>query len=406
MNRGELVHLLLFLLVLALSYYRSNLPDFREHGIYVKGAIVGDILREPGYTLTRIKIEESEIEEIEDRKALLKIYGYLPAEAKEIALIGDVSVIYNRIFLYAKGSDIDILPSGRTFRDFLMDRYVRTSGDKDITHLGLAFLFGQPRELLPSDVQRNFLSAGLVHLLVVSGLHVGTVALILSRMLPRFQGMKLALVGIVLYTAFIVPHEPPVLRASLMLSLILLSLLTFRRPNNLAILFFSGTAILLIYPYYVFSYSFWLSFIATAYIMLSIKDLQADTKVKTLIASASAFTGVAPLISTFSGISPLSVILTPLLSPLVLIYSLFGVLSLLTLMSFPPFVDIFNLIGAIFENSVEIASKLSFKLYPQIGLYEAALLTLAGAVSLYIMRGYWKLIPIALINLWLLLRSI
>ncbi len=406
MNRGELIHLLLFLLALALSYYRSNLPSFKEREIYVKGTIVGDILREPGYTLTRIKIEESEIEEIEDRKATLKVYGYLPVEAKEIALIGDVSVINNRIFLYAKGNDIDILTPERTLRDVLMDRYVRISGDKYITHLGLAFLFGQPRELLPSDVQRNFLNTGLVHLLVVSGLHVGTVALVLSKMLPRFQGMKLALIGIVFYTVFIVPHEPPVLRASIMLSLILLSLLTFRRPNTLAILFFSGTAILLAYPHYVFSYSFWLSFVATAYIILAIKNLEANTKVKTLVASASAFTGVAPLISTFSGISPLSVIFTPLLSPVVLLYSLFGVLSLLTLMSFPPFIDMFNLVGTVFESAVGLASHFSFKLYPQVGFYEAVLLTFAGGVSLYLLKGYSKLIPIALINLWLLFRAL
>ncbi len=126
---------------------------------------------------------------------------------------------------------------------------------------------------------------------------------------------------------------------------------------------------------------------------------------KTLIASASAFTGVAPLISTFSGVSPLSVVLTPLLSPLVLIYSLFGVLSLLTLMSFPPFVDLFNLAGFLFQEAVKLASAFSFTLYPRIGSSEAVLLTLLGLALLYILRGYSRLLPLAGLNLWLLLRS-
>ena len=406
MSRGELIHLLIFLVVLLTAYWRSSLPDFKEREVYLRGTIVGDIVRDPGYTLTRIKIEESEVEEIEGRKATLKVYGYLPAQAREVALIGNVSIRSNRVFVSAGWADVEVLPQRRSVRDFLMERYLQTSRNREVTPLGLSFLFGEPRELLPSELQRDFLSTGLVHLLVVSGLHVGTIALVLSKMLPRFQGMKLALAGILLYTAFVVPNEPPVLRASIMLSIILLSLLTFRRPNTLAILFFSGAVILLLYPYYVFSYSFWLSFVATAYIILAIKDLEAGTRAKTLVASASAFTGVAPLVSTFSGISPLSVIFTPLLSPLVLIYSLLGVLSLITLMSLPPLVDAFNLVGVIFWKAVSLASNLSFRLYPEIGFYEAVFITLIGIVSLYLLKGYAKLLPLAIMNLWLLLRAL
>ena len=406
MSRGELIHLLLFLLALITAHWRSGLPDFREREVYLRGRVVGDIVRDPGYTLTRIKIEESEIEEIEGRKATLKIYGYLPAKAREVAIIGNVSVKNNRVFVSARWTEVEVLPQERSIRDFLMERYMRTSRDKEAVPLGLSFLFGRPRELLPSELQRDFLNTGLVHLLVVSGLHVGTIALVLSKMLPRFQGMKLALVGVLLYTVFVVPNEPPVLRASIMLSIILLSLLTFRRPNTLAILLFSGTLILLLYPHYVFSYSFWLSFTATAYIILAIRDLKANTKVKTLVASASAFTGVSPLVSTFSGISPLSVVFTPLLSPLVLIYSLLGVLSLMTLMSFPPLVDAFNLVGALFEEAVGLVSNLSFRLYPEIGFYEAVLITLAGVISLYLLKGYAKLLPLTIMNLWLLLRAL
>lgn len=406
MRRGEVAHLLLFLLAALLAFQRSSLPDFVERDAYVRGFLVGDLIRDPNRTTGRIRITESEVEEVEGRKALLQVYGYLPPEAKEISFLGKVVVRNNRVFLYTSGREIDLIASERGVRDLLIDRYRSVSFHREMVPLGLSFLFGEPRELLPSGVRRDFLHTGLVHLLVVSGLHVGTVALVLSRMLPRFSGMKLSLIGVGLYTLLLVPKEPPVLRASLMFSLMILSLLTFRRPNALAILLFSGTSVLLLYPQYVFSYSFWLSFSATAYIILAVRDLEASLPVKTLIASASAFTGVAPLISTFSGVSPLSVILTPLLSPLVLIYSLFGVLSLLTLMSFPPFVDLFNLAGFLFQKAVKLASHLSFTLYPRIGSFEAVLLTLLGLTLLYILRGYFRLIPLAGLNLWLLLRSV
>ncbi len=405
MRRGEVIHLLLFLLAALLAYQRSSLPDFVERDAYVRGFLVGDLIRDPNRTTGRIRITESEVEEVEGRKAFLQVYGYLPPEAKEISFLGKVVVRNNRVFLYTSGREIDLIAPERSVRDLLIDRYRSASSHREMVPLGLSFLFGEPRELLPSGIRRDFLHTGLVHLLVVSGLHVGTVALVLSRMLPRFSGMKLSLIGVGLYTLLVVPKEPPVLRASLMFSLMILSLLTFRRPNALAILLFSGTSVLLLYPHYVFSYSFWLSFSATAYIILAVRDFEASIPVKTLIASASAFTGVAPFISTFSGVSPLSVVLTPLLSPLVLIYSLFGVLSLLTLMSFPPFVDLFNLAGFLFQETVKLASAFSFTLYPRIGSSEAVLLTLLGLALLYILRGYSRLLPLAGLNLWLLLRS-
>jgi len=75
-------------------------------------------------------------------------------------------------------------------------------------------------------------------------------------------------------------------------------------------------------------------------------------------------------------------------------------------MSFPPFVDLFNLAGFLFQKAVELASLLSFTLYPRVGFSEAVLLTLLGLIPLYILRGHAKLLPLAGINLWLLGRSV
>ncbi len=403
--RGELVHLLLFVAVCLTAYLRGNLPDFEERDVYLRGKVVGDVLWEGNYIQTKVAVKESEIEEIEGREALLKIYGYVPSEIEEFSLIGNVKVRGNRLFISAKSEDVELLKPKEGVREFLVERYRRTSTDKSAVPLGLSFLFGQSRDLLPSQVQGSFLKTGLVHLLVISGLHVGSIAFILSKLLPRFWGLRLALVGIVLYSLFVVPNNPPVLRASIMFSLFILLSLSFRRPNSLAILLFSGSVILLFYPYYLFSYSFWLSFMATAYIILVLRSFSGGRFKKTFAVSLSAFTGTAPLVSTFSYVSPLSVLLTPVLAPVVLAYSFFGVLSLLTLMSFPPFVDLFNLIGKIFQGAVSFADAFSFQLYPRISFSEACLLTSAGLFSLYFLRGERGLIALLLINGWLLLRA-
>ena len=404
-RRPELLHLLLFLLICTVAFFRANLEDFYEEEVYVRGEIVGDMLQEGEYIQTKIRITESEIEDIEGRKALLKVYGHLPTEARHISLIGDVRVTSNRVFIYASSQDVEIMRVEKSLRDFLMERYINNSKDRETTSLGLSFLFGQERELLPSDVQRDFLKTGLVHLLVISGLHIGIIAFLLSYMLPRFWGLKLALVGVLLYSLLIVPAEPPVVRATLMAVLFILSLLSFQPPNSLSILLFSGTLILIAFPHFVFSYSFWLSFVATAYIFLSLKDFEGGRWLKTLLASLSAFTGVSPLIGTFSGISPISVLLTPLLSPIVMLYSFMGILSLVTLMSFPPFVDIFNLAGRVFRGAVELLSGLSFEIYPSLGNTEAVLVVALGAGALYFLKGYSKLAPLLSINAYMLIRS-
>ncbi len=404
--REELFHLLLFLAISLLAFQRANLPDFYEKHVYVKGTVVGDVQVEEGYTLTKIRVEESEIEEIEGRKALLKVFGYPPFRSNRLELLGNVSVRNNRVYIWASSREVRFLPEEKGVRDFLIERYIRTSKDKEATALGLSFLFGEPREFLPSEVQRSFLSTGLVHLLVVSGLHVGTVALTLSYMLPKLWGLRFSLVGVILYVLFVVPHEPPVLRAGIMISLVILSILSFRQPNTLSILLFSGSVILLLYPHYLFSYSFWLSFMATAYIILTLHDLEGSWGFKTLLASLSAFTGVSPLVGTFSYLSPLSVLLTPILAPIVLIYALLGVLSLFTAMSFPPFVDLFNLWGRLFEGVVSFSSHLSLHLYPSVSSGEAWLLSISGLVLIYFTKGAWKLLPLLFINGWLLLRTL
>jgi len=98
------------------------------------------------------------------------------------------------------------------------------------THLGaiaLTFIFGEERENLPLEVEEVFLKTGLIHVLVVSGLHVGFVFLFLYKLFPR------------VVSPFLVPPNPPAIRLSLMLLFYALSLIFYRRYCSLCTLFFS-----------------------------------------------------------------------------------------------------------------------------------------------------------------------
>ncbi len=405
--KKEFLHLLIFSIICFLSFLKVSNESYKEKEVYLKLKVAGDIVIEAGGVSTTVKILESEIEELEGRKAFLKLFGERELKANTFILFGDVSVNRGRVFISGSFDEIEYIREEKGIRDFLIERYRENSVYfKESIPLGLSFLFGEPRVFLPSEVQRSFLHTGLIHLLVVSGLHIGTVALILSKILPKFYGYILSILGIVLYTAFIVPLEPPVMRASLMFLLIVTSLLFFRKPNSFVALLISGSVILLLFPHYVLSYSFWLSFVATACIIFSLRNFEGNKYIKSLLVSLSAFSGTSALISSFSFISPISVIFTPLIAPLVLIYSLLGVLSLLTFMSFSPLIDLFNLTGLVFIKTVELVEKLSFKLFPEISVTEGIILSFFCIFSLYFLKGIYKFLPSLSVLLYLTVMTL
>ncbi len=327
-------------------------------------------------------------------------------EGTFVKLVGDVKVSDGKIFIKTYSEDI-LFYNKYTFRNFLIERYKKASSDFKYVNTGTAFLFGESRDILKPEVRANFLSTGLIHLLVISGLHIGMITLILSLLIPRPYGYILAIGGVIFYVLFIVYREPPVLRASIMFLLFVTSLLIYRKVSGISILLFSGTLILLIYPYFVSSYSFWLSLIATAYIILALRDFKGGLVKKSILVSLSAFTGTAPLIGNFSFVSPVSIILSPLIAPIVFVYSLLGVISIFTFFYLNPIVDLFNIVGFSFIKIVNLLGNFSFLLYPQLNPYESAFVVAFGAFLLYVIKtNIYKILVLLCINIFLTLNAV
>jgi len=399
------IHLSLFLISLLYALKVGKLPEFKDYMIYFKVKLQGQWELSEGGISAPVVIEESEIDNLKGRKAFLfvKKARYIP-KSKRLELFGNVKVKKNRVFISAYPWDIEELPENRTIREFLMEKFKEKVKDEHLRAIGLAFLFGESKRNLPLEVERVFLHTGLIHVLVVSGLHVGLIFLILSKLFPRFYGEVFGLLGVLFYSAFLVPHNPPVIRATSMLVLWVLSFLSFRRYCSLCVLFFTGTLMLLFFPNFSSSYSFWLSFFAVLYILLVLKDFEGGNVSKTFMVSLGAFSGTAPLIASFSFITPLSVLLTPVLSPLIFSYALFGVISLLTLFSFAPSLILMNLSGEIMFKILKFFSDFSPKVLSGIKSEEAFILLILGAIGLYITRGYYKLLPLGVVNLYLIFK--
>lgn len=150
---------------------------------------------------------------------------------------------------------------------------------KQNASLAKALILGD-KDTLSTEVRSSFSNAGAMHVLAVSGLHVGIVLYILIYILGRFpklfskkSALIVSLVIIWIY-AGVTGFSPSVLRASFMFSLLAIATVTGRRTNPMNILFFSAFVMLLINPLLIYSIGFQLSYLAmigifTLYIPLS-----------------------------------------------------------------------------------------------------------------------------------------
>ena len=134
-----------------------------------------------------------------------------------------------------------------------------------------ALILGK-REGLDPEIRRDFQLAGLMHVLAISGLHVGFVVLIFHTLLSflpiYFKHRNNLLMGLLFSYMLLTGGMPPVVRATLMAGLYLLALNLERARDPINVLFASGFIILLMAPNQLFWMGFQFSFLAVGSILL------------------------------------------------------------------------------------------------------------------------------------------
>ena len=134
-----------------------------------------------------------------------------------------------------------------------------------------ALLLGERGEV-DEETRANFANTGVIHVLAVSGLHVGYVTLILMTLvglvrLPHNFQIILVAIGLGFYV-MLTGGAASVMRASIMASLILIATILERKSDIFNILATAAFIILLIDPSQVFGIGFQLSFSAVLSIVL------------------------------------------------------------------------------------------------------------------------------------------
>jgi competence protein ComEC len=166
-----------------------------------------------------------------------------------------------------------VIPLRGYFRNTI-ERYL----DGDQASLLSGLLLGE-RHRLSSAVREAFSDTGTTHVLAVSGLHAGLMALIIFILLrilrlPKRAASLGTVAGLVVYT-LVAGAGPSIVRSSIMAGMILLGGLWERRGNGLNMLGLAGLLILSVWPDAAFDLGFQLSFSATAGILILTRPLEA-----------------------------------------------------------------------------------------------------------------------------------
>ena len=140
--------------------------------------------------------------------------------------------------------------------------------------IAAAILLGYD-QLIDPGLHQDFTAAGAVHILCVSGMHVGIIFLIFGFLLGfmvRFKNGKILrnmlLILIIWSYALLTGYSPSVLRAATMISLFILADVFQRGYDNFNILAASAFLLLLLNPLLLFDVGFQLSYAAVAGILM------------------------------------------------------------------------------------------------------------------------------------------
>ena len=210
--------------------------------------------------------------------------------------------------------------------------------------VGAAILLGYD-ESLPAQVRQNYVAAGSMHILCVSGMHVGIIYLLASFLLSLLgQGKRVAftrrilLLFLIWFYALITGLSPSIMRSALMISFMIFGELIHRKGFALNSIATSAFVLLLINPNNLFAMGFQLSYGAVVgivllqkpiYNLLYIKNKWLDKAWEITAVSMAAQVATMPFtVYYFNQFTPYFWLSNLLMTPLSFIVILTGMLLL------------------------------------------------------------------------------
>ena len=286
------------------------------------------------------------------------------------------------------------------------EKIIKMYEERGITgeRLGLvaSVTLGQKNHLDPEQKQ-NFINAGIMHIMAVSGLHAVIISLLVLRLLFFLKGrlnvLRIIITILIIWAfAFVTGLTPSVLRATLMFSFLQAGNLLKRRVNSVNSVLASAFVLILARPSVIFDAGFLLSYAAVLFIIVFYQDLYLkvhfenwlpDQIWQSVAVTLTAQAGTLPLTVMLFNRFPTYFILTNAI--LVPLSSLMIIIGCLVPLTFPVvflskyLAVVLDKLTGILEYLTEKAASLPLAVIDNIGMtpVECILLTLAIYLSLF-----------------------
>ncbi|MCY7274150.1 MAG: ComEC/Rec2 family competence protein, partial [Phormidesmis sp. CAN_BIN44] len=189
---------------------------------------------------------------------------------------------------------------------------------------------------LPFDIKDQFTRVGLSHALAASGFQVSLILSVVLALLNRFSTTVQVIAGVIALLIFLglTGLEPSVLRAVIMGFGLLIGLANKRSVKPLGGLLLAAMILLIVNPMWIWDLGFQLSFLATMGLQVTapplVKSLDWMPSVFTSMIAVpiSAYIWTLPLqLYSFGVLSPYSIPVNVMVTPLISIISIGGVIS-------------------------------------------------------------------------------
>lgn len=214
------------------------------------------------------------------------------------------------------------------WRNYLLTTLQQNGLSGEEYKVAAAILLGND-QLIDPDTKQNYATAGAVHILCVSGMHVGIIFLVLNFLLGFLNRLKRgALVkNLILFLllwsyAWLTGLAPSVLRATVMISFFILANALKRNYDSYNLLAASAFVLLLFNPFLIFHVGFQLSYSAVLGILTFYNPLYRSLYIKNklisvfwaaLMVSLSAQLGAFPVATHYFHVFPVYFLLTNLI---------------------------------------------------------------------------------------------
>jgi len=218
---------------------------------------------------------------------------------------------------------------------------------EDNASIAYATLTGD-RTYICEDVENNYQSAGIIHLLCISGLHISFLVAVLAWILKKCKVNKYVILGVMvvflLFYSYMCGWTPSVIRASVMAIVLMLAPIFGKEYDNLTSLGIAGIILLLVNPLYGLDLGFLMSFGCVFSIFALERPLEKVFRrilpnyfAGAIAVTLSAQLGIIPFLVAFSGeLNLLTIIANVLIIP---IFSLNFILTIcFSILSFIPYV--------------------------------------------------------------------